>query len=138
MFYQLLVHQIFHTPLIYSPAMEQNKTLVPASSAYAANSVLIDEWLALDDLIGRNIIDMVSTVTSLVKTDMTEQIIQIECSIADSDLFLLHPMLPRFLELRVLVETDILNCENFDKTTVTISPSVTFTTFDDARAFFYA
>jgi hypothetical protein len=138
MFYQLLVHQVFHTPLIYSPAMEQDKTLVPASSVYAANSVLIDEWLLLDNIIGRNIIDVVSTVTSLVKSDMTEQIIQIECSVADSDLFLLHPMLPRFLELRILVEAGILNCENFDKTTVTISPSVTFGSFDDARAFFYA
>lgn len=136
MFYQLLVHYTFHSPDIYSPEMELDKTLVLSSPAYAANADLIDEWLSLEKTIGEDIIDVVAKVTDFVSPDSTEQIIQIECTKEEADMFLEHALLPRFLELRMSVGYAILDCEYEELTTLSATPTSTYTSYAEARANF--
>lgn len=138
MFYQLLVHHIFHTPLNYSVEMEHDKSLVPSSPVYLPNKVAIDEWLALEQEIGADIIDVVAKVTRFVSPDSTEQVVQIECTEEESAEFLLHPSLLHFLELRSTVGFVILDCEFYDLTSLSPDPTVTFTSYAEARANFPA
>jgi hypothetical protein len=136
MYYQLLVHHIFHTPSIYSVEMEHDKSLVPASPGYLPNKVEIDEWLDLEQEIGANIIDVVAKVTKFVSPDSLEQVVQIECSEEEAAEFLQHTDHLRFQEIRTSVGFAILGCEFNDIASLTDEPSITFNSYAEARAKF--
>jgi hypothetical protein len=118
--------------------MEHDKSLVPSSPVYLPNKVKIDEWLSLEQEIGAGIIDVVAKVTKFVSPDSSEQVIQIECTKEESDAFLLHPSMPHFLDLRSTVGFVILDCEFSDLATLSPDPTVTFTSYAEARASFPA
>lgn len=136
MFYQLLVHHKFTKPDVYSVDMEHNRSLITESPAYIENATLIDEYIDLENLFSA-IFSTNAKVTKLVSSDRTEQIVQIECTLADSMAFREHPLLPHFMDMRVIVGLDILGCQFSDLSTVTSTTS-TYSNFEDARSQFPA
>lgn len=136
--YHLLVHQVFTTPAAYSPAMEHDVTLIPTtSSAYAANSELVDEYITVGNVFA-DLYHTQTAVTKFVKDDQSEQIIQIECSWEVSVIINNNSQHVRFQELRNLVETSILGCVFTDLVEIDESDSVVYTSFDQVRAKFPA
>ncbi len=136
MFYNFLIHQQFTDLGKYSPVMENNKSLIPTtSSAYAANSEIIDEYLALEDIFNP-IFNNNATVTKMVNAGGTEQIIQIECPLDVASIFIEHAAQPRFHELRMLVVTNILGCIFVDHLEITDTASLTIQSFEDGLSRF--
>lgn len=133
--YQVLVHHVFEDPAIYNVDMEHDLSLITQSPVYAENQALIDEFVAMEELF-RPIFREIGKVTKFVSPDRTEQVVQIECTRADADLFLLHPAFPQFLDLRMLVGDVILQCVSTDLVTVSEEPTVTYDSYESVRAQF--
>lgn len=134
--YHLLVHQVFTNPAAYSVAMEHDTSLIPvASSVYAANSALIDEYISVGNIFS-DLFHTQTQVTKFVKDDQSEQIIQIECAWEVSVVINNNSNHTRFMELRNLVETAILGCVYTDLVEINEAAPTVYTSFDQVRAKF--
>ncbi len=134
MYYQLLIHNMFLEPPVFSVDMEHDKSLVSQSPAYKNNKDKIDEFVSLDKLMTDAVLAAGAKITKLVKDDRTEQFVQIQCTQEQSSKFLTDPNLGEFNRLRNSVVWEILMCFHQDYVTVSQEPTVTFSSFDEAFA----
>lgn len=134
MYYQLLIHNMFLEPTVFSVDMEHNKALVVNSPAYAQYAEKIDEFIRLDTLMTEAVAQAGAKVTKLVKADKTEQFVQIQCTQEQAAQFLTKPELSAFNQLRNTVGWDLLMYFHQDYVSVTQEPTMTFTSFDQALA----
>lgn len=134
MYYQLLIHNMFLEPSVFSADMEHDKSLIVNSPVYAQYEEKIKEFVRVDALMTEAVAQAGATITKLVKADKTEQFVQIQCTQEQAKQFLTKPELGAFNQLRTTVGWDILMYFHQDYVSVTPEPTVTFTSFDEALA----
>lgn len=132
MYYNLIVHQTFLDPNIYSLDMEHDMELIQLSPIYEANQAQIDRYVELDGIFSA-IFDQYCTVTKQWNEDKSEQCVQILCTYEDAQRFLQHPDMPEFLNLRTTVGLNILSCLSVDYASITETPQDRIQSLDHAK-----